>query len=144
MEDQNYKAHRRWIPLYHLVLALMLLAGLIGSLVNLYQSFADPHRFYNAALVTLIFFSLVLVFFYERVFALKAQDRAIRAEENLRHFVLAGSLFDSRLTTRQIVGLRFAPDDELLELAKRAAEEELSEDAIKRAIKNWRADNYRV
>jgi hypothetical protein len=29
-------------------------------------------------------------------------------------------------------------------LAKRAAEENLSEDAIKRAVRNWRADIYRV
>jgi len=144
MEDQNYKSHRRFVLPYHLLLALMILFGLIGSLVNLYQSFGDPHRLYNAALLALIFFSLVLVFFYARLFPLMAQDRAIRAEENLRHFVLTGALFDSRLTTRQIVGLRFAPDEELPALAKRAAEEGLSENAIKRAIDSWRTDDYRV
>ncbi|MDH3522754.1 MAG: DUF6526 family protein [Acidobacteriota bacterium] len=144
MSDQSYKTHRRFVPLYHFVLSLLILAGFIGSLVNLYKSMADPHRYYNAALVTLIFICLLLVFYFERAFALKAQDRAIRAEEHLRHYVLTGSLLDPRITTRQVIGLRFAPDEEVPALAKRAAEEGLSEDAIKRAIKNWRADDYRA
>jgi hypothetical protein len=75
---------------------------------------------------------------------LKAQDRAIRAEENLRHYVMTGKLLDPKLTVRQIIGLRFASDQEFVELAGRAVEENLSEDAIKKAVKNWRADTYRV
>ena len=87
---------------------------------------------------------LLILFFIARVFPLKAQDRAIRAEENLRHYVLTGKLLDARLTPRQIIGLRFAADEEFVELAHKAAEENLSEDAIKKAIKNWRPDTYRV
>ena len=75
---------------------------------------------------------------------MKAQDRAIKAEENMRHFMLTGKLLDSRITVRQIVGLRFASDEEIVALAKRAVEENLSEDAIKRAVKNWKGDYYRV
>jgi hypothetical protein len=78
------------------------------------------------------------------MFANKAQDRAIRAEENLRYFVLTGKLLDPRLSVRQIIGLRFASDAEFVALAQRAADERLSEDAIKRSVKNWRADLYRV
>ncbi|MCX6163126.1 MAG: DUF6526 family protein [Ignavibacteriae bacterium] len=48
------------------------------------------------------------------------------------------------MTTRQIIGLRFASDEEFPELAKKAAETGMKEDDIKKAIKNWRADNYRV
>ena len=88
--------------------------------------------------------SLLMLFFYCRIFPLKAQDRAIRAEENLRHYVLTGKLLDPRLTVRQIIGLRFASDAEFITLAQRAAEENLSGDDIKKAIKNWRADNYRL
>jgi hypothetical protein len=87
---------------------------------------------------------LLLLFFIARLFPLKAQDRAIRAEENLRHYVMTGKLLDPKLTIRQIIGLRFASDQEFVELAGRAVEENLSEDAIKKAVKNWRADTYRV
>jgi hypothetical protein len=75
---------------------------------------------------------------------LKAQDRAIRGEENLRHFVLTGKRLDPRLTIRQIIALRFAPDDEFVALAKAAADKNLAADAIKQAVENWRADTYRV
>ena len=79
-----------------------------------------------------------------RTYALKAQDRAIRAEENLRHFILTGKPFDSRLNIRQIIALRFASDEELPALAKKAAEEKLRSKEIKQQIKDWREDNYRI
>jgi hypothetical protein len=72
------------------------------------------------------------------------QNRAIRAEENLRHFAMTGKLLDPNLKMGQIVALRFASDEEYLALAKRAIEENLSRDDIKKAIKNWRADYHRV
>jgi hypothetical protein len=78
------------------------------------------------------------------MFALKAQDRAIRAEENLRHFALAGKLLDPRITIWQVIALRFAPDGEFLALAKKAAEEGTAPDDIKKSIQVWRADTYRV
>jgi hypothetical protein len=78
------------------------------------------------------------------VFALKAQDRAIKAEENFRHHLLTGKLLDPRLTMRQIIGLRFASDEEFPELAAKAATAGTSEDDIKKSVRNWRADNYRV
>jgi hypothetical protein len=53
-------------------------------------------------------------------------------------------LLDPRLTVKQIVGLRFASDAEFVELARKAAEEGLSPDAIKKSIKTWRPDHYRV
>jgi hypothetical protein len=92
----------------------------------------------------LISFVLLNLFFFARTFALKAQDRAIRAEENFRHFLLTGKPFDARLTIRQIIGLRFASDEEFPSLAKKAAEEGISEDEIKKSIKNWRGDYYRA
>jgi hypothetical protein len=75
---------------------------------------------------------------------LKAQDRAIRAEENFRHFILSGKPFDSSITTGQIIALRFAGDDEFLQLAQKAANENLSPKEIKMLVKNWRADYHRV
>ncbi len=141
---QNYANHRRHVLMYHAVLFPLLALTLIGSLVNLYKSLGDHERLYSASLIAVLSVGALMLFFFCRVFALKAQDRAIRAEENLRHFALTGKLLDAQLTIRQIIGLRFAPDGEFPELAKRAAKESLSEDSIKRAVKNWRADTYRV
>jgi hypothetical protein len=144
MKTQNYANHHRYIVMYHGVLFALILLSLIGSFVNLAKSWGDHARFYSAALLVIVFICLGLLYVYARMFALKAQDRAIRAEENLRHFVMTGKLLDSRLTIRQIIGLRFAGDDEFVALARRAADENLSADDIKKAVKNWRADYYRV
>jgi hypothetical protein len=86
----------------------------------------------------------IIIFLLVRSYPLKAQDRAIRAEENLRHYVLTQRLLDPRLSTKQIVALRFASDDEFPSLSKKAAEEQLSPDAIKKSIQNWRVDDYRI
>jgi hypothetical protein len=112
-------------------------------MVNLYKSIGHE-RIYSASLILVLTICVILTTSFCRIFALKAQDRAIRAEENFRHYVLTGKLLDSRLTVPQIVGLRFAADDEFPTLAQKAADEKLSQDAIKRAIKNWRGDTYRV
>ena len=144
MTEQNYKNHRRIVPMFHGVLFGILIVTLVGSFVNLFQSFGDHSRLYSASLIVALMIAAVLLFFYCRIFSLKAQDRAIRAEENLRHFVLTGKLLDPRLTMRQIVGLRFASDGEFVQLAQRAADGNLSEDAIKRAVQKWRPDSYRV
>jgi len=142
--EQSYANHGRLVPGFHFVLAALILLTLIGSLVNLWLSINNHNRLYNAALIVVLTVIAVFLFIYCRTFPLKAQDRAIRAEENLRHFAITGKLLDPRLTVRQIVGLRFASDQEFPALAQKAADEGLSEDAIKRAVKNWRADTYRA
>ena len=144
MEEQSDAKHSKLVPLYHPVLFGLIVVTLIGSFVNLFQSWGDHSRLYNAALIAAMSFALVLLFFFCRVFPLKAQDRAIRAEEKLRHFMLTGKPLDSRLTVKQIVGLRFASDAEFPELARKAADEGLTPDAIKKSVKNWRADHDRL
>ena len=76
--------------------------------------------------------------------AFQAQDRAIRAEENFRHYLLTGKPLDSRLRVSQIVALRFASDAEFPGLAVKAADEKLKNEDIKKLIQNWRADHHRV
>ena len=143
-ETQSYKNHAQIVFLYHRVLTLVLLLILIGSIVNLTKSWGDSTRFYSASLIVALTVASILLFIFVRVFPLKAQDRAIRAEEQLRHYVLTGRLLDGRLTMRQIVALRFASDAEFAALAQRAIDQSLSPDAIKREVKQWRADTYRV
>lgn len=143
MSQQDYASHRKWVPLYHFFLALLVLAILIGSVVNVVKS-SGTASFYSATLLLAVAAALVLVFFYVRAFPLKAQDRAIKAEENLRCYVRTGKLLDPRLTVRQIIGLRFASDDEYDALAEKAVQEQLGEGDIKKLIANWRSDDYRV
>lgn len=144
MEAQNFKNHAKFVPLYHFITPTVILAIIIGSGVNLYDACKNETGLYSASLISLLSIVLLVIWFYVRAFALKAQDRAIRAEENFRHYVATGKPFDSRLTTRQIIGLRFAGDDEFIALAKRAVDENLTEKQIKQAIQNWKADNYRA
>jgi Na+/melibiose symporter-like transporter len=142
MSEQNYKNHIRLIPVWHYITAPLLLALLIGSIVNLVH--ADAHTHYSAALIVLIAVILIIIYWYARLFALRAQDRAIRAEENFRHYILTGKPFDKQLRLGQIIALRFASDEEMPALAKRAVEEKLTQKQIKQAIQNWRADFNRV
>lgn len=139
---QSYENHSRFVPLFHIVLFGIIVLSLIGSIVNLVRT--DHAGLYSASLITASQVALLLLFFFTRQFALKAQDRAIRAEENLRHFAMTGQLHDARLDIRQIIALRFAADEEFVALAGRAADEGLSEDEIKRAVTRWRADEYRA
>jgi hypothetical protein len=144
MAPQNYGNHRRFVPMFHFVLIPILALTFIGSFVNLGKSLDDHQRLYSAALIVVLCFCALVVSFLARIFALKAQDRAIRAEEKLRHFAMTGKVLDPRLTIRQVIALRFASDSEFVALAKRAADENMPPDAIKRAVKDWRADTYRV
>jgi uncharacterized membrane protein len=144
MATQSYENHTQLVTGFHKVLLPVLLLTLIGSIVNLVESWGDHQRIYSASLIVVLTVCLILTALFARMFALKAQDRAIRAEENLRHFVMTGKLLDPRLTVKQIIGLRFASDEEFVALARRAAEESLSQKAIKQAVKKWRADLYRV
>ena len=145
MSEQSYANHRRTVPPFHFVLLPLLLATLIGALVNLTLSSNDHERtIYCVALLVALSFAGCLTGLFARIFALKAQDRAIRAEENLRHFAMTGKLIDRRLSVRQIVALRFASDGEFPMLAQRAADGSMKPDAIKRAIKQWRTDDYRA
>ena len=144
MEKQSYARHAKTVPMFHGVLFGLLVLTFFGSLFNLYQSVGDHSRLYNASLIVVLSFTMLLLFYFCRSFPLKAQDRAIRAEENLRHFVLTGKTLDPRLTIKQIVGLRFSSDAEFAELARKAATEGLSQDTIKRAIQTWRADHDRL
>jgi Family of unknown function (DUF6526) len=142
MEAQNFKNHTRIVTGFHLILFAILLAILIGSMVNIYH--AAPENRYSAWLIFSLVIALTLTAWYSRVFPLKAQDRAIRAEENFRHFVLTGKPLDSNLRMSQIIALRFASDEEFLVLTKKAVSENLSSKEIKGAIQNWKGDFHRA
>ncbi|MFC6040065.1 DUF6526 family protein [Paenisporosarcina macmurdoensis] len=144
MENQTYKTHVRMDPLYHYVLTVLLLATLVVSIINLVRSLNAEENVLQAVLLLLMTVAIVIIAILVRIYPLKSQDRAIRAEENLRHFVLTGKLLDSNLSNGQIIALRFADEQEYPTLCERAVKENLKPKEIKQAIVNWKADNNRV
>jgi len=93
----------------------------------------------NSGRWAVVSLALVVLAVLVRTNPLKAQDRIIRLEENLRYEqVLSPALLQqtSTLPPGQIIALRFAPDDELEELLGAALAGKLTEPAkIKQAIK---------
>ncbi len=144
MQEQNYKNHVRFVKGYHYVLFGIILVSFICSLVNFYQEIKSGEGVLESSILVLLTIGLLLATWFARAFALKAQDRAIRAEENLRHFILTGKPLDSTLRIGQIVALRFASDNEVVALAQKAVTDNLSGKDIKAQIQNWKADNHRV
>ncbi|MFT4605994.1 MAG: hypothetical protein ACI9W4_002739 [Rhodothermales bacterium] len=142
MSSQRYSNHRRFVPGYHYALTALLLATIVGSVINLLN--APEDGIYSASLITALSIGLFITALYARAFALKVQDRVIRTEERLRHQALTGDTLPSGLSVRQIIGLRFASDDEFAALAASAAKDGTSEADIKKAIKMWRADEDRA
>lgn len=141
-DPQSLKNHGRLDPMFHIVTTLVLVANLVVSIVYLVHHFC----FYS---IWLVFLSLTVFvpLFILRSYPLKVQDRVIRLEERIRLQALAPTEWHSqiyRLTEGQLIGLRFAADDEVAELAKQALEHNLTRKQIKERIKTWRPDNWRV
>ena len=140
---QQFANHRKKAPLiYYVSLTLLLNSFVVWTFIAL--SGRENHDGEMAFTLALISFASLILGYFARALALKAQDRAIRAEENLRHFAMTGKLLDQKLSINQVIALRFASDEEFVELAKRAADENINPKAIKSSIKNWRADYHRV
>ena len=105
-----------------------------------WQTVRDPSSDHFMTLAFML--GVVMVGFYARAFPVGVQNRVIRLEERLRmREVLPESqqgLIDG-LTTAQLIGLRFASDEELPELVAAVAAEEVTDpEDIKKRVKNWR------
>ncbi|UOY92976.1 DUF6526 family protein [Ectobacillus sp. JY-23] len=144
MKEQNYQNHTRMHPLYHYVLSVLVLGALVTAIVNLFRAINSDEQVLTATTLVLLAAALLITMALVRLYALKAQDRAIRAEESLRHYVLTGKLPNPSLTMGQIVALRFASDSELPALCEKAAAEGMKPDDIKKAIEQWKADYNRI
>jgi cellulose synthase/poly-beta-1,6-N-acetylglucosamine synthase-like glycosyltransferase len=146
---QTYSNHRRLDPLFHLFVIPVFVVGVVLSLVHFFAHFRESDfrdNFHSFLLIVLALALLTLVF-RTRLYALKVQDRVIRLEERLRLMQLLPDPLRARipeLTIDQLIALRFASDAELPALAQRAMNEKLKSSDIKKAIQNWRPDNWRV
>lgn len=144
MKQQNYSSHKQYVPGFHFVTGTLIIVVLVLSIINLVQQFCTPGMLYTGVMPVLVALILLMLFWYSRRFAVKVQDRAIHTEESLRHYTMTQKPLDNRLTRPQVIALRFAPDEEFVELARKAVAENMSSDDIKKAIKAWRADHHRA
>jgi Family of unknown function (DUF6526) len=139
---QNLSTHVRWDPLFHFFMSPVLIAAACATLVQLFR-----HPAWHTGWQFIVAVALVVMAFKTRLYALKVQTRLIRLEERLRLSSLLAEPLRSRigeLTENQLVALRFASDAEIPALVGETLTKNLSNAEIKKAIKNWRADEFRV
>lgn len=140
---QQLENHARYVPGYHFVLSTFLLVLLGWAIVNLARS---PGA--GSALGLVLAVSLVLMYWYMRAFAVTVQNRVIRLEERLRMAALLPAELQGRIpefSAEQLVALRFASDAELPALARQVLDERIADGkAIKRLVREWRADHLRA
>ena len=139
---QTYANHRRYDPLFHVFIFGVLA---ISLLVSLWQPVRGPG--FTTAWIFLVFAALLVLSFKVRLYALKVQDRIIRLEERLRLQQLLSEPLRARigeLTEGQLIGLRFASDGELPDLVRQSLDEDLPREEIKKRVKLWRPDTFRV
>jgi uncharacterized protein DUF6526 len=144
MKEQNFANHVRIVPLFHMFALPVLLLNFIWAIykfVHLWFSF-------DALVALLLAIALMIVAVYARMFALTVQDRVIRAEMRHRMERLLAADLKSRFddfTVNQLIGLRFASDAELPDLARHVLAEKIEHrKAIKQMIKSWKPDHLRA
>jgi hypothetical protein len=143
--QQNLKNHGRIDPPVHFVLFAILVANLFFSIIHMIHHREDAY--FAGPWFVLLSLAVFIPFFKLRAYPLKVQDRVIRLEERLRLQALAPAQWHAqiyRLTEDQLIGLRFAADEEVLELAKQALEHNLTRKQIKERIQDWRPDHFRI
>lgn len=147
MAEQSYANHAKYVPGFHFLTLGILTINLIWSLVRLFWVLPGTNivdRLLNVAVAA----ALGLMAWYLRTFPLRAQDRVIRLEETLRLERLLPADLKPRigdLRAGQLIALRFASDEELPDLARAVfAGEVTSPDEIKKRVRTWRADHFRM
>jgi hypothetical protein len=140
---QSFANHTRWHPPYHFFVLPVLLINFVWSIVEFVKA---PGR--NSGWWIVVSLALLLLALYVRTYAVKLQDRIIRLEERVRYQQILSPALAAQaegLSVRQICALRFAGDQELEELMSAVVAGRLTKTPdIKQAIKNWRADTFRV
>jgi hypothetical protein len=141
--EQSYENHVRFHRPFHFFVAPVLIINVIWSIVLEWRNPGWTQGWWVVVSIALVVLAVL-----SRINALKVQDRVIRLEESLRYQrALTPELLQQaeKLTTSQVVALRFASDDDLASLVWQVVEGNLTKPGeIKKAIKKWRADVERV
>jgi hypothetical protein len=143
MDPQSFANHTRWHPPFHFFVLPVMLINFIWAIVEFVKAPGGHSGWW-----VVVSLALAMLTLFVRTNSLKVQDRIIRLEEKLRYQQLLSPALAqqcSTLTTGQIIALRFAGDDELEELVSAVVSGKLATPKdIKQAVKNWRADTFRV
>jgi hypothetical protein len=143
--QQSFSNHARFDPPYHLFTAAALLVNLVIGVILLVMSFHT--QLLLGIWIVILSAVLFVIAFKLRSYPLRVQDRIIRLEERLRMDALLPEPLRMQipeLTEDQLIGLRFASDDELPALVELALDKQLSRKQIKERIQNWRPDHSRI
>ena len=144
MKSHSYKDHIRQYPSHHFVYYPIIMALFSFSIYFIFTT----EDFLIQAFISVIFVLLFcLAFMLRQHYAFTLQNRIVRLELRQRYFSITGKRledFEHQLNDDQLFALRFAPDNELLALIKKAMNENLSGTAIKKAINHWKGDYERV
>jgi uncharacterized membrane protein YraQ (UPF0718 family) len=147
MTEQNFANHRKFVPGYHYVISFLLVINLLWTLFRLIRPLPGVPVL-DRLVAVVVALALGLIFYYLRVFPLGAQDRVIRLEETLRMERLLPPDLKARigeLHRGQILALRFASDQELPELTRTVLDRGIRDaNEIKKMIRDWRADHFRL
>ena len=142
-ESQNYKNHARFLPAFHFFAVPVLL---LNMFVELWSVWRTPTLASLWAVVVAT--ALVAIAFLSRTQALRAQDRIIRLEMQLRLRGLLPADLQKRildLSPRHLVALRFASDAELPELVREVLAGTLkTPKEVKMRVRDWQGDWFRV
>jgi hypothetical protein len=141
-QPQSFENHIQRVPVYTYVAFGAAAANLAWHLYRTAVAFS-----LEQVIALLAAIALVMALLYARFFALKVQDRVIRLEMRVRLAGLAPDLASrfGEFTMNQLVSLRFAGDAELPDLARKVLSEGLDDrTAIKRQIRDWQGDYWRV
>ena len=144
---QNYENHVMF-PKTLFIAALLLLTGVVLAVVGLFKVGTIAGTCLIGTGVVINGLTTIFGLGLARNYATTVQDRIIRTEMHLRlqeilpDDLKAGS---RKLSMSQLVGLRFASDEEMPALVRKVVDGNIQDrKSIKQMVRNWQGDYDRV
>lgn len=144
MAEQNFANHGKFVPAFHFFVLPVMLLNFGWSIYRWIHAGYTIDGFVGIIVAA----ALLVGFVMARLMAMKVQDRVIRLEERQRFERVLPADLQSRIpefTIEQLIGLRFASNSELPELARKVLDDKIPDrKSIKQMIKVWRPDFARA
>jgi len=149
MSKQNLNNHRKYYPFHHFIFYPVSLVLLFICLFQIFINVDYSSHFVRiwTAIAAVVILMILLSFMLRQHYALGLQDRLIINEFKFRYFTLSGNRLENstyHFSDAQIFALRFAEDEDLMELMHQTAQNDWSSKQIKQNIKSWKPDYKRI